>query len=150
MHGIYAQSEAVVFRYLGNDPSLFDYSSRRKLPALEADLAALRRLPIPMNTGCPAIDTSGALFGMLYVLEGSTLGGQFIARKLLQHVSPPFPLQFYTLYGDKTQQLWLEFLQCANRQCPIAEYDAAVAAAVTLFTTIKMHLDDSQRYFELN
>lgn len=147
LHGIYAQAEAVVLQYLQNNPHLFDYASHRKLWALEADLAALGRLPVPMNMNFPTLETSGALFGTLYVLEGSTLGGQFIARKLLQHVSPAFPLQFYTLYGDKTQQRWREFLQCANERCPVKEYDAAAAAAVELFMAFKTHLDDSQRYF---
>lgn len=142
LHGIYARSETEVLTYLQQNPSLFDYLSRRKLPAMEFDLSALGRSPVPMNTGCPSLDSVGALFGTLYTLEGSTLGGQFIARKMPPH----FPRQFYSVYGDLTRQRWDEFLLLADGKCPKSEYDTAAATAVALFASFKKHLDDSQRY----
>jgi heme oxygenase (biliverdin-IX-beta and delta-forming) len=143
LHGIYARSEAAVFTYLQQCPGLFDYRSRRKLPALASDLSALGRAPVPMNPACPSLDSTGALFGTLYTLEGSTLGGQYIAR----HLPPRFPLRFYTVYGDQTARRWGEFLQIANARCPRSEYETAAAAAVALFVAIKAHLDNCQRYF---
>ena len=144
LHGIYAQSEAAIFGYLQKCPGLFDYRLRRKLPALESDLSALGRTPVPMKTACPCLDSAGVLFGTLYTLEGSTLGGQFIASKL----PPDFPLAFFTVYGEQTRQRWDEFLHLAEARCPPSGYDLAAATALRLFTTIKDHLDDSQQYLD--
>jgi heme oxygenase len=142
LHGIYARSEAAVFTYLQQSPGLFDYLPRRKLPAMEFDLSAIGRSPVPMSTGCPDVDSVGALFGALYTLEGATLGGQLIAHKL----PPNFPLRFFTLYGDQTRQRWDEFLRLAVAECPRSEYETAAATAVALFGAFKKHLDDSQRH----
>ena len=144
LHGVYAQSEAAIFSWLQQHPALFDYDARRKLPALESDLAALGRAPLPMQRNCPDIDTRGALFGMLYTLEGSTLGGQFMAASLRRAAAATYPLNFYTVYGDHTRQRWDHFLQCADVLCPQAEYEIAAMTAAGLFETIRLHLDDCQ------
>lgn len=144
LHGIYAQSEAAIFFYLRQHPALFDYRSRRKLSAMEADLAALGRTPMPMQRACPAVDSCGALFGTLYTLEGSTLGGQFIANHLRRATATTFPLRFYTVYGDQARQRWDQFLHCAEALCPQSEYQTAATTAAGLFETIKQHLDDCQ------
>jgi heme oxygenase len=39
MHGVVASAEAALLAYLSHHPALFDYAPRRKLAALEADLA---------------------------------------------------------------------------------------------------------------
>jgi heme oxygenase len=110
---------------------------------MEFDLSAIGRSPVPMSTGCPDVDSVGALFGALYTLEGATLGGQLIAHKL----PPNFPLRFFALYGDQTRQRWDEFLGLAVAECPRSEYETAAATAVALFGAFKKHLDDSQRHF---
>lgn len=140
---MYARSEAAVLTYLQQYPHLFDYLSRRKLPAMESDLSALGRSPVPMNTACPSVDSVGALFGTLYTLEGSTLGGQFIAHRLPRH----FPRRFYTVYGNQARLRWDEFLRLADAQCPRSNYETAAATACALFVSFKQHLDDSQGYF---
>jgi heme oxygenase len=52
------------------------------------------------------------------------------------------PLQFFTGYGDLTHQRWEEFLQFADDKCPASEYEVASTTAASLFSAIKMHLDD--------
>ncbi|EGF31150.1 bacteriophytochrome heme oxygenase BphO [Oxalobacteraceae bacterium IMCC9480] len=141
MHGIYATTEAALLTYLARSPELFDYASRRKLPALEADLAALGRQAVAVTVPLPAIDGTGALFGMLYTLEGATLGGQFIAARLRQQGAGDLPMQFYTVYGEQVRPRWLAFLENAEQRCPSAEYPSAVATAVALFEGISRHLD---------
>jgi len=145
LHDIYAQAETWVLGFLAQDSGLFDYRSRRKLPALDADLAALRRTPVRRLTNFSASPTLGALIGILYTLEGSTLGGQFIARNLIQLPRPSLPMQFFTGYRDLTRQRWEEFLQFADTACPIGEYEEAAANAVSLFGTLKTHLDMARR-----
>lgn len=147
LHGIYAQSEAAIVFYLRQYPALFDYRSRRKLFALESDLAVLGRSPMPMQRDCPAVDSCGAFFGTLYTLEGSTLGGQFIANHLRRVTATTFPLDFYTVYGDQAGLRWDQFPHCAEALCPQSEYETAASTAAGLFESIRQHLDDCQHRF---
>ncbi|MES2264445.1 MAG: biliverdin-producing heme oxygenase [Pseudomonadota bacterium] len=144
LHGIYLRSEAAILAYLQADPSLFDYQSRRKVPALESDLSSLGRSPVPLNTAGPELNSVGALVGTLYTLEGSMLGGQFIARTL----PPRFPRHFYTVYGEQTGRRWEEFLMFADAACPTSAYETAATTAIALFASLKQQLDDAQRCFE--
>lgn len=80
LHGVYAQAEDVCLSFLDEHPGLFDYRSRRKLPALELDLAELGRTGVPSRMEFTAPQNIGALIGILYTIEGSTHGGQFIAQ----------------------------------------------------------------------
>ena len=66
-----------------------DAEARHKLPRLESDLAALGTLPgelAVLSRGRPAVPGAGVAeaLGVLYVLEGSTLGGRFIRRHLAE------------------------------------------------------------------
>jgi len=143
LHGVYAQAEAWVLEFLAEHPDLFDYQSRRKLPALESDLNALGRLPLACKIQFKPEPTLGALVGILYTLEGSTQGGQFIARNLRLIPGASLPIRFFSGYDDQSRQRWEEFLQFADSQCPLAEYEEAVSTAVSFFDVIKTHLDSA-------
>lgn len=147
LHGIYAQTEFEILRFLEAHPGVFEYAPLRKLPALEADLIALQRLPVPVRTPAPRIASLGNLFGTLYTIEGATLGGQFIAQKLRKVHPAALPLRFYSVYGENVRQRWAHFLEKAQTRCPPSEYAAAVAAATALFESIRMHLDESGLYY---
>lgn len=142
LQGVHGRAEPAILASLDGRPGLFDYHARRKLAALESDLAALGRAPIVrLASALPPPDTLGALIGILYTIEGATQGGQFIARNLHQLPLVKLPTTFFDAYGDLTQQRWNEFLQFADSQCPDEEQDLAVAAAVAMFDAIKRHLD---------
>ena len=141
LHPVLAAAEAGILGFLATRPGLFDYAARIKLPALDSDLAALGRTPAPAAACLPPIDSLAALIGVLYTLEGSTQGGQYIARNLRQTAPSGLPLAFYTVYGELALQRWDEFLQFAARHCPHEAHDAAAATAVAMFTAIKHHLD---------
>ena len=58
-----------------------DWPDRRRSGWLKADLAALGLdAPAPLDAPVPA--TAPAIWGMLYVLEGSRLGGAMLARSV--------------------------------------------------------------------
>ncbi|GAA5142351.1 biliverdin-producing heme oxygenase [Prosthecobacter algae] len=94
----------------------WDYEGRRKTPWLVEDLAALGLVPqdVAALSRCvdlPDIHCPAAAVGCLYVLEGSTLGGQVITRLLGQHLDIP-PDQggsFFAGYGPETVGRWREF-----------------------------------------
>lgn len=53
--------------------------------------------------------------GALYVLEGATLGGQVIIKRLKKN--EPFstlPLAYYNVYADHTGVMWTQFLENIN------------------------------------
>lgn len=147
LHGIYSMAEAWILEFLEQHPGLFDYGSRLKLPALDADLAILGRLPVPASQDFVAPPRVGALIGVLYTLEGSTQGGQFIARSLRQHGPQDLPIRFFSGYGEMSQQRWNEFLEFADTQCPEDDYGVATATAVSLFGAIKTQLDHAHRQY---
>jgi heme oxygenase len=60
---------------------LTDWPSRRRGAALAADLAAVGGdLPVALNP--PQLDTPARRWGAAYVIEGSRLGGAFLARQV--------------------------------------------------------------------
>ena len=75
---------------------LLDWPPRRKLRLLEDDLRALgvgreqvRRLPVCPDV--PAVGGTATALGVLYVVEGSTLGGAVLRRRLAGGRIPPTP-----------------------------------------------------------
>ncbi|MQP67301.1 biliverdin-producing heme oxygenase [Niveispirillum sp. SYP-B3756] len=64
---------------LVGEPDLL--AGRDRTPLLAADLAHFGLTPLPAAAPLPLSD-AGAALGSLYVLEGSTLGGQLISRHL--------------------------------------------------------------------
>jgi heme oxygenase (biliverdin-IX-beta and delta-forming) len=97
------------------DASLIpDKEQRRKSGLILGDLQALGAgVPfIPQAKQLPDLQNDAAAMGALYVLEGSTLGGRYIAKMLSQQVDPalqPGQLRFFTGYGSRTGVMWTGF-----------------------------------------
>lgn len=141
LHGIYALAESAIMEFLDRHPGLFDYTLRRRLSALEADLSTLGKTPYPIEAELRAPENIGELVGMLYTIEGSTRGGRFIYKHLQQQLGDAIPLSFFAGYGDASEQRWEEFWQFADSRCPQEEHPSAIRSAVQLFGLIKTHLD---------
>jgi len=99
---------------LGLDPE-----PRRRAHLIERDLAALgiRADQIPAARRLPRVADSAAAVGALYVLEGSTLGGQVIARALGARGDLPFERAgaFLRGRGRETGPLWHQFGHALSR-----------------------------------
>ena len=84
---------------------VFNYAERRKFPWLMEDLSFLHETPLQLNPtmNLPVINSLGRLVGALYVLEGSTLGGQLISRQLNQHLGLTLNTgaRFFTAMANK-------------------------------------------------
>lgn len=95
-----------------------DMNLRLKSPALLQDLAAIGQDTddIPLCTFLPKANTTGQALGILYVLEGSTLGGKSITQLLLRNGIHGLDgsLRFFNIYGDNTGRMWKTFLQAAE------------------------------------
>jgi Heme oxygenase len=129
----------------------FDFASRRKAPLARHDLLTLGATAadidaLPRATALPTIDSNAAAVGCLYVLEGSTLGGQFISKHFASTLgfSPDTGGKFFHGYGPHTATRWREFTQWAEQQNPSAAPDfdtAAVAAARNTFHSFAQWLN---------
>lgn len=82
---------------------------------------------------CPSLPPLGSwpqLLGAMYVVEGSTLGGQVIARQLAKaHI----PLRsYFSGYGERTGPLWKAFCQLlAQEATPANEVEIVQSASLT-------------------
>ena len=142
-YGWYAPFEQLVLME-ADDRVRALYADRWKLPLLERDLASLcvdGRAEIPRAR----VATPGAMaewVGTLYVLEGSTLGGQVISRMVEERLG----LQngqgysFYRSYGDKVGARWREFRAFAQDALSPEETESAVAAADQTFQALHQWL----------
>ena len=106
---------------------------------LEADLAELGLRP-PSATGeCPQCREMADLIGLLYVVEGSRLGGQIIASTLLQTLPAKTSCRFFNIAG--AEEVWANFGAFAIAACPEHQIKRSCDNAVAAFAFILDHLD---------
>jgi heme oxygenase len=117
-YSLYHQLEAAIKRYLTQQPIAFDYQPRYKTPLLLNDLSYWHIKPEPLRCQIvlPEITSLGQLLGILYVLEGSTLGSQFIAQHLKQSYgyTRNTGSDFFSAYGEQTTTHWQSFISYLN------------------------------------
>jgi heme oxygenase len=135
-HAFYSQWEAQHGRWLGGDLLAAGWCYRSRLPAIEADLHALgAQPPGQWMVGFPAVavepdaareEANDPSWGSLYVVEGSALGGQVIARKLAGDF-PGHAHRFFTMGHGNGQPTWRDFQMVMDGQLGTAAARRAVA-----------------------
>ncbi len=113
-----------------------DFESRRRVELLRADIRALAAEidveALPTCERLAPVETIWQGLGSLYVLEGSRLGGQMIARALEQRLglSPERACRFLSSHGVRLGQSWKAFKSAVNRAgAEHPEYAATVVAS---------------------
>ena len=126
--------------YIGS-AELPDYLQRRKSESLAADILALGgELPIKTAvTDLPVIENRLQAFGALYVMEGSTLGGQIISQMITKHLGiDDKGLLFFQSYGGNLTTMWDTFKLILNRQADNeADAEILITAADATFRQFK-------------
>jgi heme oxygenase (biliverdin-IX-beta and delta-forming) len=114
-YGYYYPLEQHIAAHIGTDmPGSFE--QRRKAAWLLQDIAAVTGATpdpanIPTSNDIPEITDTAQALGAMYVLEGSTLGGQVISSILQRNLAnPSLPLAFFAGYGDNTRAMWDSFV----------------------------------------
>lgn len=120
------------------------FEERKKMPLLEKDAKELsiaeEKLRTPSAGALP--DTGGAhggtpygLLGMLYVMEGATLGGNVIVKSLRknEHLSGLGDFHYFGCYGPDTGKKWKSFLEVLKEkgQGPEAQAEIVEGARAT-------------------
>ncbi|WP_244473802.1 MULTISPECIES: biliverdin-producing heme oxygenase [unclassified Methylobacterium] len=109
-----------------------DWPARRRTDAIRADLAALGH-PAPPAPAMSRAQPPAEVAGLLYVLEGSRLGGQMLLRQAL--ASPDATVRDNTrfLRQGEGQRLWPSFAAWLETR-PASDADGAVAGALRAFS----------------
>lgn len=110
-------------------------AARRRAPLIRADLGAAVADALPLCAALPPLATEAQLLGAMYVLEGSTLGGQVIGRALAKAGLPPSA--YFVGYGARTGPLWQDFGRALTETVTApADQDAVVASAGATFLAL--------------
>jgi heme oxygenase len=91
----------------------------------------------------PRFTSAESLIGALYVLEGSTLGGQVIARQLAESigVSHGKGASFFYGHGGNTGSHWKDFWYLADEVCATGSIAQVCASAVGMFDDMAHYLN---------
>lgn len=116
LFGIYAPLEAALAAVEWDGLGI-DFAARTKSQWLHADLMALGLssldiAALPRTTRLPTIQSPSDGFGVLYVLEGASLGGQFIIRQIPRALglTETAGVRFFASYGADVGEHWRSFI----------------------------------------
>jgi len=118
-----------------------DVPSRAKLSALESDVEYegidKKSLLEDFASTAPELKDSMFALGMMYVLEGATLGGSMIVKqlKLNPHFSADHHFSYYGCYGSELIAKWQQFLAVLN-EVPEDQHQSVLEGASFLFKEI--------------
>jgi heme oxygenase len=127
---------------------------RRRSSLIEADLNALNaHIPATHADDGVSLETllrgneaegTAAFLGAMYVIEGSTLGGQYIARHVEQTLGfePGHGDSYFRGYGDQTGSMWRDF-KAVLAEVPDAHTDLVVQSAKEMFDFFAAHMTDT-------
>ncbi|EJT04627.1 biliverdin-producing heme oxygenase [Rhizobium sp. CCGE 510] len=102
-----------------------DWPERRRTQGLLADIREFGD-SLPPSLPPPALHSEAALWGALYVLEGSKLGGAVLAKTVADHL----PSSYLSLQGPKgAMRSFMDRLDASDLDDPAA----AISAARSIF-----------------
>ncbi|RZK21143.1 MAG: hypothetical protein EOO56_11715 [Hymenobacter sp.] len=107
----------------------WEKDTRQRAHLILQDLAQLAS-QLASCPDMPPLESWPQLLGAMYVVEGSTLGGQVIARELAKK---NIPLRLYfSGYGERTGPLWKAFCQLLTQEAtPENETEIVQSARLT-------------------
>jgi len=120
----------------------FTLSSRIRVHLLLNDLTEMNILPETMdNADFDTIDTKGKAIGLLYVMEGSRKGGQFLSA-LLQKSDSPLPMSYLQGYGYATDTQWEQFCTLLENYADTPLQEEIIAGAINAFEILERIFHD--------
>ena len=114
LYGVYCPVESEIAGSMSEIATwLPDIDKRKRTESLRLDLLVLGNVcpeALPL-AAAPPLGSLPQWFGCLYVLEGSTLGGQIIAREVGNHLgySPESGCSFFASHGAAIGGMWRRF-----------------------------------------
>ncbi|AWK05615.1 hypothetical protein HYN56_15765 [Flavobacterium crocinum] len=144
MHDVHNDTEAVIFPFFAD--LLEDLEQRRKKHLIEDDLLFLnyKKADFAKIFHKQEMSVPFAL-GVLYVVEGSTLGGRFILKNVSKYpeLSGEKGVSYFNGYGEKTGSFWKAFLSFLSEYEQKHECgEEIIEGAVFAFDSIYKHFED--------
>ena len=143
----YEQLQPSIKVNLSRIPAKYDLADR--LNWLRQDISDLEKRGYIKTCSCqcvlPAIDDTSAVVGALYVIEGSSLGGQVIAKKVFESLGfdASFGGRFFNGSGEMTGQHWLDYWDFAVAVSQPEHNPKAADTAVALFNSLANGMDSA-------
>ena len=145
-YGFYAGLEPRLLTAAGPHAGDIDLGRRGKLALLRLDLHALGRSDadidgLPRCLDLPLLVTASHAIGVLYVLEGATLGGQIIARHLQSalDLGANNGAAFFAGYGPLTGAMWKRFSAHVDSSMTL-ETEVVITSATETFEKLRSWL----------
>ena len=104
---------------------------------------------VPQCDFAPSAPTVEDGLGILYVLEGSTLGGQLILRELQPqlNISPEFGGRFFSSYGKQISSMWRQYIEALDRYATVPQAaDTIERSAIDTFRAFDRWLETTVRH----
>lgn len=102
---------------------------RSKLPWIKKD-ANLLGIDLQENLEVEKINSEAEAIGMLYVIEGASLGGNVIKKNLKKN--PNFDgidFHYFGMYNQSISEFWKEFILALNTYLPEEKYPEVLKGA---------------------
>ena len=128
---------------LVDEKVLPDYPARRKTAAIAADLHILNATIPAISDHLPEITNPAEALGALYVMEGSTLGGQHIKKIVAKQldIEGDCATSFFGGYGENTASMWESFKQALDNYSSPAYDPLIIESANQTFQTFSRLFD---------
>jgi heme oxygenase len=137
----YHPLEKQIESYLSPDQRLVHTSRiREDLKQLDQDYS----LSGNPDADVPVISSAAGALGVLYVLEGSSLGGQIITKMLSKQLNLDTGkgFSFYNPYADTTGERWKSFRDQLDRSRTDQENEEIILAANETFLSLNRWISD--------
>lgn len=109
-------------------------NDRKKLPLIEKDLKSLS-LENKMPSQNIGFANEYEALGAMYVIEGSTLGGNVIAKQLSKTEGfDDVTFNFFGCYHENTGPMWKNFKEVLDNEVSEENYDEVLSGAKKLYT----------------
>lgn len=108
-------------------------NQRKKLPLIEKDVERLN-LEHQAVSHALEIKNEHEALGMMYVIEGSTLGGNVIAKQLSKTEGfDAVTFNFFGCYQDNTGSMWKNFKEVLDTEVKEEDYNEVLLGAKKLY-----------------
>lgn len=103
--------------------------NRRKLNLIETDLENLG-ITIPRPEISVKVNSEAESWGIFYVMEGSTLGGNMIAKQLAKNIAfKDLTFNYFRCYGENTGSYWKSFKEVMDHEIEPEQYEDCIGGA---------------------
>lgn len=136
LYGYYSAVENKLALFFENEDAA-EFQRRRKAARILDDMAAYApdaRVPV-LCTNLPEVTSYHSALGVLYVLEGSTLGGRIIAQLIMRRIDVHLGLTFFLSYGDEVGAMWDSFRKVLKEAYSPEQQKEVIAGALQTFRT---------------